>query len=442
MKITILGTGYVGLVSGICLAVKGHVVTCVDKNESIVKSLRCGKATIFENGIDNVLSSAIDQKNFFVTSDLNKALEGVEAVIIAVGTPYANGQIDLTYLLEASRQIGGYILNNDQYLTVIIKSTVIPGTTDTLVREEIEKISKKKLGEFGLGMNPEFLREGNAINDFMFPDRIVLGYEDNKTLSILEKIYAPWNSEKIKVNTRTAELIKYANNSLLATQISAINEIANFANKMGNINMQDVVKGIHLDKRWNPITNDKRLNPEILNYLKPGCGFGGSCFTKDIQAIKSQGEKLDLPMSIMNAVLDVNSNQPYRIIENIKKNVGELKQKKILILGLAFKPGTDDVRESPSLKIIKDLIKKEAKIYAHDPVATKNFIDSLGSISTKIEFIENWQTILNQIEIIILVTPWEEYFSLIDCKIDDKVIFDARRALPSDKISKAKYLSI
>ena len=144
MKITIIGTGYVGLVSGICLAVKGHVVTCVDKNESIVKSLRSGKATIFENGIEKVLSSAIDQKNFFVTSDLNKALEGVEVVIIAVGTPYANGKIDLTYLLEATRQIGSYILNNEQYLTVVIKSTVIPGTTDTVVREEIEKISKKK----------------------------------------------------------------------------------------------------------------------------------------------------------------------------------------------------------------------------------------------------------------------------------------------------------
>ena len=144
MKITIIGTGYVGLVSGICLAVKGHVVTCVDKNELIVKSLRSGKATIFENGIEEVLSSAIDQKNFFVTSDINKALEGVEVVIIAVGTPYANGKIDLTYLLEAARQIGSYILNNNQYLTVIIKSTVIPGTTDTVVRQEIEKISKKK----------------------------------------------------------------------------------------------------------------------------------------------------------------------------------------------------------------------------------------------------------------------------------------------------------
>ena len=167
-------------------------------------------------------------------------------------------------------------------------------------------------------MNPEFLREGNAINDFMFPDRIVLGYEDKKTLSILEEIYAPWESEKIKVNTRTAELIKYANNSLLATQISAINEIANFANKIGNIEMRDVVEGIHLDKRWNPIIDKKRLNPEILNYLKPGCGFGGSCFTKDIQAIKSQGVKLGLPMSIMNAVLDVNFFQPNKISEIIK----------------------------------------------------------------------------------------------------------------------------
>lgn len=442
MKITVIGTGYVGLVSGICLASKGHVVTCLDKNKSIVKSLNSSKATIHEDGIENILSSVINEKNFFVTSDFNEALNSAEAVIIAVGTPSDNGQIDLTYLLEASRQIGNYILNNDRYLTVIIKSTVIPGTTDTIVRKEIEKISKKKLGDFGLGMNPEFLREGNAINDFMYPDRIVLGFEDEKTLSILEEIYAPWDTEKIRVNTRTAELIKYANNSLLATQISAINEIANFANKLGDIKMKDVVQGIHLDKRWNPTIGNKRSNPEILNYLRPGCGFGGSCFTKDIQAIKSQGEKLDLNMSIMNAVLDVNANQPYKISEIIEKNVGDLNSKKILILGLAFKPGTDDVRESPSLKIITDLMNKGAKIFAHDPVASKNFINTLGSISTKIEFVENWQNILEQTEIIILVTPWEEYFSLIDCNINNKVIFDTRRALPPNKKNKAKYLYV
>ena len=293
MKIAVIGTGYVGLVSGVCLASKGHDVICLDKNKSIVSSLNSGIPTIHEKDLDQLLKSVIEQKRFFVTQDFNVALSEALVIIIAVGTPSHNGEIDLTNVLEATKEIGSYIAKKNQYVSVIVKSTVIPGTTDTHVLEVLQKSSNKSLGEFGLGMNPEFLREGNAINDFMFPDRIVLGFEDQKTLSFLEELYLPWDVDKIKVNSRTAELIKYANNSILATQISTINEIANLASEVGKIDMKEVVKGIHLDKRWNPVLKNSRLNPEILNYLIPGCGFGGSCFTKDLQAIKAQGKKFN-----------------------------------------------------------------------------------------------------------------------------------------------------
>jgi UDPglucose 6-dehydrogenase/GDP-mannose 6-dehydrogenase len=442
MKIAVIGTGYVGLVSGVCFASKGHHVTCVDKNPLIIDKLNSGEPTIHEKDLPRLLKLAINQGNFFATNNFDAALSDASIVIIAVGTPSQNGKIDLSNVLEASRQIGKYIAGTDRYISVIVKSTVIPGTTDTLVREEIEKSSQKKIGKFGLGMNPEFLREGNAIKDFMFPDRIVLGFEDNKTLSNLDKLYLPWDVDKLRVNSRTAELIKYANNVILATQISTMNEIANLANKIGKIDMQEVIKGVHLDKRWNPIAKNSRLNPEILKYLKPGCGFGGSCFTKDIEAIRDQGKKLKLPMSIMSSVLDVNNAQPYKVSQMLEFEIGKLLNKKILLLGLAFKPETDDVRDSPSIKIATDLINKGVNLFAHDPVAEENFKNSLDLLSSKIKFVKKWQEILNEIEVIIIVTPWEEYFSIIDLKIENKIIFDTRGFFSKKELINAKYLSI
>ena len=359
MKITIIGTGYVGLVTGVCLASKGHNVTCVDRNSSIVNKLNSGKPTIYEKNLDKLLKFVIKNKKFYVSSNLKKSLNYSSVVMIAVGTPSIKGKINLNDVLNVSKEIGKFIKTSNKFISVIIKSTVTPGTTDGLILNEIEKISGKKLGQFGLGMNPEFLREGNAIDDFMFPDRIVLGFEDKKTLQCLKKLYSFTNANKIKVNSRTAELIKYTNNFLLATQISSINEIANLAFKLGKIDTKKVLNGIHLDKRWNPIVKKKRINPEILNYLVPGCGFGGSCFTKDVEAIKTQGMKLGLPMKIMNATLAVNHNQPSQTVKILESEINQLSKCSILLLGLSFKPETDDVRESPSLKIAKELIKKK-----------------------------------------------------------------------------------
>jgi UDPglucose 6-dehydrogenase len=442
MKLCIVGTGYVGLVSGACLASKGHQVTCVDIDPLIIKKINSKKPPIYEKKLPELLAKVISSGNFKATTNLSSALKKSSIVMIAVGTPSDNERIDLSYIKSALSQIGEYIRNNNQYISIIVKSTVLPGTTDTFIRKTLEKRSGKKLGEFGLGMNPEFLREGEAINDFLYPDRIVLGFENLKTKKHLEELYKPWIVDKIFTNTRTAELIKYANNTLLATQISTVNELANLSSKLGGINIKDVINGVQLDKRWNPILNKKRVRPDIIKYLVPGCGFGGSCFSKDLKAIRFQGHELDLNMRMISSVIETNNEQPHQVINILKKEIGNLKGKHILLLGLAFKPGTDDVRESPALKIAADVIKSKAILYAHDPVAVKNFKKALKDKSDKMKFVENWVSTLKLIEIIIIVSPWDEYLKLIDIDISDKVIFDTRGTFDSANLNALSYLSI
>jgi UDPglucose 6-dehydrogenase len=443
MKVTIIGTGYVGLVSGVCLAAKGHQVTCVDIQHDIVECLNAGKPHIYEAGLSELLTQVLESGTFEATTDLMTALDHVDTVIIAVGTPSNNGVIDLAHIRSAARSIGEYLKTHDRHISIIIKSTVIAGTTDTIVREEIEAISGKYHPAFGLGMNPEFLREGEAIEDFLNPDRIVIGYEDPETLERLEALYAPWDVDKVRVNTRTAELIKYANNALLATQISTANEIANLAAALGNIDVMDVINGVSLDRRWNPILNDgTRVDPAILSYLIPGCGFGGSCFPKDVQALHSQGKELGLPMLVMKAILDVNESQPFQVADIIASNMPNLTDCHILVLGLAFKPETDDVRESASIKIINSLLEKGANIFAHDPIAASKFSEAIGKCADNISFISNWQKAVVDSDVIILATKWAEYAELQDIDLSGKVFFDARRMLQHERLKCARYLSI
>ena len=442
MNVTIVGTGYVGLVSGVCLAVKGHAVTCVDLSSSLVEQLNAGTPHIYERGLEELLKGVLESGRFVATTNLDTALDRSDIVIIAVGTPSENGVIDLRFILEASRSIGEYLKSHDRYLSVVVKSTVIPGTTDTVVRSEVENASGKNFPVFGLGMSPEFLREGEAITDFMEPDRIVLGYEDDRTLELLETLYAPWEVDKIRVNTRSAELIKYANNALLATQISAINEIANLAGALGGIDIMDVVKGVHMDKRWSPVIENGRLSPGILTYLVPGCGFGGSCLPKDVQALWSQGVQRGLPMHMLNAVLDVNRSQPYQVVQIIEREIPELSRKTVLVLGLAFKPGTDDVRESASLKIVKSLLEKGARVLAHDPVASDNFKLALGMTANSISFVDEWIDYVNSADVIIVATRWPEYGQVARLDLTGKVVFDARRMFQPSAVNSGRYLSI
>jgi UDPglucose 6-dehydrogenase len=435
MNITIVGTGYVGLVSGVCLASKGHKVTCVDLREDVVDNLNKGIAHIYEKDLEPLLNQAITDKCFKATSNLDEALNQSNIVILAVGTPSENDEIDLTQIKTASAQIGHYIKKTNQFLSVVIKSTVIPTTTDTVVKKILEQESGKTLGGFGLGMNPEFLKEGDAIADFINPDRVVIGYEDELTKQYLEEMYSPWDCDKIYVNTRTAEMIKYTNNTLLACLISINNELANVASTLGNIDYNNVIKGVISDKRWSPIINNNRITPSISAYFTPGAGFGGSCFPKDIQAIRTQGEKLGLNMAVTNAVLDINKRQASRVIDMLDNIEG----KKILLLGLAFKPGTDDLRESSAVNIMFQLLLKKACVIVHDPIAIdhakKQFNNSL------IQYTDSWKEEVTKVDTIIIGTNWPEYLELKDIVKDNTTVFDTKRLFSINDIPNVNYLT-
>lgn len=444
MKLAVLGTGYVGLVSGVCLAAAGHDVTCIDLRREIVESLNAGKPHIHEPGLPGLLADVLAAGRFHCTIDMKEALEGTSLVLVAVGTPSVDGEIDLRFIRDAAVQLGEYLRAHKRYLSVIIKSTVVPGTTDTVVRNLLEEHSGRSLGGFGLGMNPEFLREGNAVADFMNPDRIVFGYEDEKTLSLLHDLYSPWNCDKVPVNTRTAEMIKYANNCLLATQISAVNELANLCFELGGIDFNDVANGVHLDKRWSPLHQTGRIKPEILTYLVAGCGFGGSCFPKDVQALRTLGKSHGLPMNLLQAVLDINDRQPLQIVRQLESALGDLKGRHILVLGLAFKPDTDDLRESASLNIIRRLVELGAAVTTHDPIAMDNARRDLAGLP--VNFTSNWQDAISLADAVVVATRWRDYSELAAQKsaayLKGKILVDARRMFQPSDFPETQYLTI
>lgn len=441
MKVAVIGSGYVGLVSGVCLAAKGHSVVCVDTNPAVVDRIRAGDPHIYEPGLEELLRRVLDSGTFRAETDTAAALAGVDGAMIAVSTPTTDGQIDLTYIEQAAAAIGAELRRRDG-LAVIVKSTVLPGVTDTVVRGILERVSGKPRSAFGLGMNPEFLREGQAVADFLEPDRIVLGHDDECARRFLAELYAPWACETMFVNSRTAELIKYANNALLATQISAINEIANLAQATGGIDAMDVVRGVHLDRRWNPVVDGKHVRPGILSYLIPGCGFGGSCFPKDVQALRAHGRNVATPTPVIDAVLAVNDKQPAQVGRVLRSSVDDLADQTVLVLGLAFKPDTDDVREAPAIKIIRDLAASTRKIVAHDPKATDNFRRALGPVSGAVTYVDDWRPHVKDAGVIVVVTTWPEYSALTGFDLTGKTVLDARRMFKPSDLGESRYLAI
>jgi len=441
MNISIIGTGYVGLVSGVCLAEKGHNVTCVDNNENKIQKLKSADCPIHERNLDSLLSKNIG-KNLKFTTSLKDAILNSDISIIAVGTPFNGEEIDLIYIEQVSKEIGIILANIDKYHTIIVKSTIVPGTTDNVIIPLIEKYSKKiAYTDFGVGMNPEFLREGVAVSDFMDPDRIVLGGNDRRTLSIMEDLYSKFtNVDIIKTNNKTAEMIKYTANSLLASLISFSNEIGNLCASMGGIDVTEVMNGVHLDKRISPILdNNKRIKPSIITYIEAGCGFGGSCYQKDVKALISHGVKYGVSMELLTSVININNKQPEKIIEILINNIKNLKGVNIAVLGLSFKPGTDDMRESPSIPIIKKLSYYEAIISAYDPIAEKEAKKIFSDIDIKYR-----QTVKDTIfksEAILILTKWPEFENLHQIISELKInplIIDGRRMLPKNKFKKYK----
>lgn len=445
MRLAVIGTGYVGLVSAVCLASKGHTVGCFDIDEAKISQLSEGECSIYERGLPELLEAARDNLLFV---ELNRHTESklleYDLIMIAVGTPSTNGRSDLSQIERVACMIGGLLRESNKFISVVIKSTVVPGTTGNFVRNIIERESGKKLGQFGLGMNPEFLREGDAVEDFLNPDRIIFGHEDPVTLSLLQEAYGAWGSEKLAVNTITAEMTKYVNNALLATLISTTNEYSNVARKLSNVDFELVMRGVHLDKRWSPISEEgERVYPGILEYLKPGSGYGGSCFPKDVMAIKTLAADLRVPNRILSAVIDVNDSQPAVIVDLLQSKIPDLNVKEVLLLGLAFKPGTDDVRESVALKLATLLECRVKKLRVHDPIATNNAREALGA-KARLEFIGEWRPSLATANVIIIAAGWPEYLDLASMGDDlmGKVILDTKGIFSAKDFLGASYISV
>lgn len=438
MRISIVGTGYVGLVTGVCLASKGHEVICVDKRKDIVEKINNMQTPIYEVGLQDLLEEVIKAGKLTATTELGSSVINSHVSIIAVGTPFGNDEIDLSYIKQSAQEIGTILKDKKSYHVVCVKSTVVPTTTDTLVREVLESSSGKKVGEFGLAMNPEFLREGKAVEDFMYPDRIVIGAFDERSFITMEKIYEGFfDAPIIKTNLRTAELIKYTANCLLATLISFSNEIASICEVTGEVDVKEILEAVTLDKRFNPRKNGELTNPEMINYVRAGCGFGGSCFPKDVKALVSYSKALGYEPKIIDYTISVNKKQPLKLVDKLEETLGTLKDKKVAVLGLAFKPDTDDIRESPSIPIVKELLQRGAVVYGVDPIAIEHMDKVIPQDGASIIYTKDYKEALSYAHAAILVTSWNEFVDIPAQEfllfMSNPVIIDGRRAY--DKVS-------
>ena len=445
MKISVIGTGYVGLVSGVCLAAKGHDVVCVDIDESKVARINAGDPPIYEEHLEELLKDVL-AKGFSATTDLKKAVHESDLSLIAVGTPYAGSEIDLRFVSGAARDIGLALKDKGRFHAVVVKSTVVPGTTDDVVAPAVAEASGLRLGvDFGVGMNPEFLKEGEAINDFMAPDRIVLGCNDSQTMQLMRELYGVFpDADKIETNARTAEMIKYTANSLLATMISFSNEIANLCSKVGGIDVSEVTKGVHLDKRITPILpSGQRVIPTFTTYIEAGCGFGGSCFPKDVKALVAHGRRFGEDMNLLSAVVEINAAQPRQMIELLKRHFPVPAGVKVTVLGLAFKPGTDDIRESPAIAIIHELIAHGSQVAAFDPIAQKEAQKVFAK--DQLSYKDSLRDSLEGAEVVMLVTRWKEFEQLPELMAEicpNAVLIDGRRMLPKGSVPKYEGIGL
>ncbi len=412
MKLSVIGTGYVGLVVGTCFAESGNDVLCVDIDERKLRMLRKGESPIYEPGLSDLLKKNLEEKRLTFTDDLEMAVKKSEIIFLALPTPQAeDGSADLQHVLNVAKKMGKLF---NGYKVVVNKSTVPVGTADR-VREIIARETKQ---EFDVVSNPEFLKEGAAVNDFLKPDRVVIGSRSARALAIMQDLYAPFmrtGNPLIVMDERSAELTKYASNSFLATKVSFMNEIANLCEKVG-ADIDLVRKGMGTDARIG------------LQFLFAGIGYGGSCFPKDVAALLNTANSFHHPLHILESVEATNKRQKQIIVEKIKRHYhNDLKKKVVALWGLAFKPNTDDIREAPSLSIIDALLRAGAVIRAHDPAAME---ETRKRVGTAVKFFENNYEALKGADALVLVTEWNEFrrpdFDRMKMLMHEPVVFDGR----------------
>ncbi|RLF29782.1 MAG: UDP-glucose 6-dehydrogenase [Thermoplasmata archaeon] len=416
MNISIIGTGYVGLVTGVCFAKLGNKVICVDVDEKKIEMINKGVPPIYEEGLEQLL---VENKGRIEgTRDYEYAIQNTDVTFICVGTPSRDdGSIDLKFVKEAAEEIGKQLRSKDRWHLVVVKSTVLPGTTGEVVLPLLERHSGKKAGvDFGVAMNPEFLREGVAVRDFLEPDRIVIGYYDDKSREVLRRLYSGFSCSIVETSLSAAEMIKYASNAFLATKISFINEIGNICKKLG-IDTYEVADGMGMDKRIGRA------------FLDSGIGWGGSCFPKDTKALVRWSEEIKEELNIVRSAIVVNEKQPLKAVELLRKHLPSLKGKTIGVLGLAFKPDTDDVRDSRSIPIVEKLLEEGATVKVFDPKAMDNF----KKVFPHITYCSSAVEVLEDCEAVLILTKWDEFRKL---DYSGKIVVDGRRVLEAKKTAR------
>jgi len=433
MRIAVIGSGYVGLVTSACLASLGHRVTCVERVTERVDAINNGSVPFHEPQLSQLVREFVSSDGLRATVSLSEAVADAEISIIAVGTPSVEEGIDLSQIAVAAEEIGKALRGTAQYHVVVVKSTVVPGTTDGLVRGTLERNSGKTVGvEIGLCMNPETLREGSAVEDFMSPDRIIIGQFDERSGSTIAKLYEKFDCPKMVMSLRNAEFTKYAANLLLATMVSYSNEIAAMCEATPGSDIDSILDGVHLDRRLSPIVDGKRISPGILSYIRAGAGFGGSCLPKDVNALRVFARERDVRTPLLDAVISVNRSRPDYLVSLAERIVGPLAERSLAVLGLAFKAGTDDLRDSPSLPLIKGLMAAGAKIRVYDPMCMSG---ARGILGDSVVYSHSAQESVQGCEAAIIATAWREFLD-VDWRTAAKkmvrpIIIDARNALRS-----------
>ncbi len=427
VRLSIIGTGHVGLVTGACFAEKGHRVVCVDNDPRKIDVLTQGRMPIYEPGLDPLVARNVVEGRLSFTSDIGAAVRGSEVIFICVGPPpLPSGEPDMQYLEGVSREIAR---NLDGYRVIVEKSTV-PVQTGDRVRQTIERYVKGE-ASFDVVSNPEFLREGTAVQDTLEPDRIVVGVSSPRAREVMERVYRPFQSPVIYTDTRSAELIKHASNSFLAMKITFINAVATICEMAGG-NVEEVARGMGMDPRIGPA------------FLRAGIGYGGSCFPKDVDAFASIADKLGYPLGILKEVQRINQDQRARFVKRIEEELWVLKDKKIGVLGLSFKPDTDDVRESPAIDIANRLAAKGAKVRAYDPVATEKARPQLHDV----ELVSGPFEAAKEADLLVIATEWKEFRDLdlvkLKATLSHPTIFDGRNLFDPARMKELgfRYFSV
>lgn len=430
MKIAMIGTGYVGLVTGTCFAESGNDVCCVDTNEKKINDLLEGNIPIYEPGLDVLVKRNYNNERLSFTTNLESAVDKSLLLFIAVGTPPdEDGSADLSHVLAVAKGIGQCM---KEYKIIVDKSTVPVGTAQLVKKTIQEELDKRGVSiEFDVVSNPEFLKEGNAIDDFMKPDRVVVGCDNVRTGEIMKELYSPFvrtGKPILVMDVASAEMTKYAANAMLATKISFMNDIANLCERLG-VDVAQVRQGIGSDSRIG------------YSFIFPGPGYGGSCFPKDVQAIVKTGEQHGYKLEILSAVESVNNRQKKVLFDKLKRYYGdELKNKTIAVWGLAFKPNTDDMREAPSIVLIKNLIAEGCKVKAYDPEAAKEAYKIFGD---KIEYVKKQYDALEGADALVIVTEWNEFrrpdFDKIKSLLNQPIIMDGRNLFDPKKMAQMGF---